>query len=152
MLSKGNLLLCWWWVLTLLQWYLCLSRLLANDLTFWIVEFGLFVNRYGQPGRVAELIQWEGTAERVALQFPYVLLFNPRFIEVRHLQTGRLVQVIPGSNVRCIRDGRRLDVDNIPVHNEVHVVMGAPSMSDPSTVLQQVFALCQSTRHLTIED
>ncbi|KAK7437402.1 Rho guanine nucleotide exchange factor [Stygiomarasmius scandens] len=115
-------------------------------------EFGLFVNRYGQPGRVAELIQWEGTAERVALQFPYVLLFNPRFIEVRHLQTGRLVQVIPGSNVRCIWDSRRLDMDNIPVHNEVHVVMGAPSISDPSTVLQQVFALCQSTRHLTIED
>ena len=51
-------------------------------------------------------VEWEGKAARVAWHLSYILLFNPRFIEVRHTLTGRLVQVIFGNNIRCICDGR----------------------------------------------
>jgi hypothetical protein len=51
-------------------------------------------------------IEWEGTAERVALHHPYVLLFDSRFIEIRHVETGRLAQIIPGNDIRCLWDGR----------------------------------------------
>lgn len=51
-------------------------------------------------------VEWEGTAEQVAWHPPYFLLFDIRFIEVRHIETGRLVQIIPGNNIRCIWDGR----------------------------------------------
>lgn len=54
-------------------------------------------------------IEWEGSAERVALHLPYILLFDPRFIEVRHVETGRLAQIIPGNDIRCIWDGRGLN-------------------------------------------
>jgi len=70
------------------------------------LEFGLYVDKHGDLSRSAGTIEWEGTAERVALHSPYVLIFDSRFIEVRHVETGRLAQIIPGNDVRCIYDGR----------------------------------------------
>jgi hypothetical protein len=35
-----------------------------------------------------------------------VLLFSPEFIEVRHIQTGRLVQVVSGTDIRMMSPGR----------------------------------------------
>ncbi|EMD39100.1 hypothetical protein CERSUDRAFT_47353 [Gelatoporia subvermispora B] len=69
-------------------------------------EFGLYVDRHGDPSRSIGTIEWEGTAEHVAWHPPYVLLFDSRFIEIRHVETGRLVQIIPGNDIRCIWDGR----------------------------------------------
>ena len=70
------------------------------------LEFGLYVDRHGDPSRTVQTIEWEGTAEHVAWHPPYVLLFDSRFIEIRHVETGRLAQIIPGDDVRCIWDGR----------------------------------------------
>ncbi|KAL0567587.1 Rho guanine nucleotide exchange factor [Marasmius crinis-equi] len=112
-------------------------------------EFGLFVNKHGDPSRAAGTIEWEGTAERVALHSPYILLFDSRFIEVRHLETGRLVQIIPGTDIRCIWDGRGAGPTNqvisTPNSNrqiEVHVAMN--SVGDdlhPRVIVQKIFQL-----------
>ncbi|KAF5318404.1 hypothetical protein D9611_013915 [Ephemerocybe angulata] len=69
-------------------------------------EFGLHVDKHGDPIRPGVIIEWEGTAERVACHPPYVLLFDSRFIEVRYIDTGRLAQIISGNDIRCIWDGR----------------------------------------------
>ncbi|KAF5373356.1 hypothetical protein D9615_007361 [Tricholomella constricta] len=69
-------------------------------------QFGIYVNKQGFPSRDACTIEWEGTADSVAFHPPYVLLFDPRFIEIRHVETGRLSQIIPGQDVRCVWDGR----------------------------------------------
>ncbi|KAF9062491.1 CNH domain-containing protein [Rhodocollybia butyracea] len=69
-------------------------------------EFGVYVDKHGDPNRAAGTIEWEGTADRVAVHAPYILLFDPRFIEVRHLETGRLAQIITGNDIRCVWDGR----------------------------------------------
>lgn len=52
------------------------------------------------------IVEWEGTAERVAWHAPYVVLFDHRFIEIRHIVTGKLVQIITGVDMRCLWDGR----------------------------------------------
>ena len=70
-------------------------------------ECGIYVDKHGHSSRSAATIEWEGTAERVAFHSPYVLIFDKRFIEVRHVATaGKLAQIIPGNDVRCIYDGR----------------------------------------------
>jgi len=69
-------------------------------------EFGLYVDNHGDPSRRMGTVEWEGTAEHVAWHPPYVLLFDSRFIEIRHVETGRLVQIISGNDMRCIWDGR----------------------------------------------
>ena len=37
-----------------------------------------------------------------ALSYPFVLAFEPTFIEVRHVDTAQLIQIIPGNNLRCL--------------------------------------------------
>ena len=71
-------------------------------------EFGLYVDRHGETSRAQNevVVEWEGTAENVAFHPPYLLLFDLRFIEVRHIETGRLAQIIPGTEVRLTWDGR----------------------------------------------
>ncbi|KIM21778.1 hypothetical protein M408DRAFT_80040, partial [Serendipita vermifera MAFF 305830] len=69
-------------------------------------EFGMYVDRHGDPRSQNVVVGWEGTAQRVACHPPYIVLFDPRFIEIRLIQTGRLVQIIPGDDVRCLWDGR----------------------------------------------
>ena len=86
-------------------------------------------------------IEWEGTAERIAFHAPYILIFDSRFIEIRHIETGLLVQIIPGSDVRCIWDGRGVSTSTVsPLHEDsqeaqVHVVMNATdSTNGPGTL------------------
>lgn len=69
-------------------------------------EFGLYVDKHGDQSRRIGTVEWEGTAERVAWHPPYIILFDSRFIEVRHVVTGRLVQIIQGSDALCLWDGR----------------------------------------------
>lgn len=69
-------------------------------------ECGLYVDKHGEPSRRIGMVEWEGIAERAALVPPCILLFGKRFIEIRHVETGRLVQVIPGFDMRCTWDGR----------------------------------------------
>ncbi|KAI0256013.1 CNH domain-containing protein [Lactifluus subvellereus] len=53
-----------------------------NEFLLCYDEFGLYVNRHGDPSRTKGPIEWEGTAEHVAWHPPYILIFDSRFIEV----------------------------------------------------------------------
>ncbi|KAG8813242.1 hypothetical protein FRC18_002604 [Serendipita sp. 400] len=77
-----------------------------NEFLLCYSEFGMYVDRHGDPSRAVLTVEWEGTAERVACHPPYIMLFDTRFIEIRHIETGRLAQIIPGDEVRCLWDGR----------------------------------------------
>ena len=37
-----------------------------------------------------------------ALQYPYVVAFEPTFVEVHHVETGHLVQILPASGISCL--------------------------------------------------
>ena len=128
-----------------------------SKLTLTPSEFGLYVDRHGDPSRTVGTIEWEGTAERVAWHPHYVLLFDSRFIEIRHVETGRLAQIIPGNDIRCIWDGRGSNVppigtpgpdgwsDGGPQEARIHAVMQATeqpgSTRGTRAVAQQVFQL-----------
>jgi len=77
-------------------------------------DFGIYIDRHGRLSRAGEngrlirtgevFIEWEGAVERVVCHPPHVLLFNPRFVEVRMLDTCRIVQIVPGVDLNCIWD------------------------------------------------
>ena len=119
----------------------------------------MYVDRHGDPSRGVQTIEWEGTAEYVAWHPPYILLFDIRFIEIRHIETGRLAQIIPGNDMRCIWDGRGAAIntpqtpgpdgwsEGVSQEPRVHGVMNAES-TQPTTgprsnrpVAQHVFEL-----------
>lgn len=37
-----------------------------------------------------------------AFQYPYVLAFEPTFVEIRNIETGSISQIIQGNNLRCL--------------------------------------------------
>lgn len=37
-----------------------------------------------------------------ALQYPFVLAFEPTFVEIRNVETGAMSQIIQGNNLRCL--------------------------------------------------
>ena len=100
----------------------------------------------GIPSRSVGVIEWEGTAERVVLHSPYILLFDSQFIEIRHIQTGGLVQIISGNDIGCTwdgpADGRNRDSMKDP---QVHVVMTNTVLTtvgnDGKAVAQNLFEL-----------
>ena len=98
--SENEFLLCYNGAFPLVVFLLLCTHIFTS------AEFGMYVDRHGDPSRTVVAVEWEGTAERVACHPPYVLLFDPRFIEIRHIETGRLAQIIPGNDVRCLWDGR----------------------------------------------
>ncbi|KAI9512110.1 hypothetical protein F5148DRAFT_1166295 [Russula earlei] len=68
-------------------------------------EFGCYIDQRGQPTRSAGYISWECRARAYAHRGPHLLLFSPRFIEVRSIASGKLVQVIEGRDVRLLHSG-----------------------------------------------
>jgi len=127
-----------------------------NEFLLCYDEFGLYVDRHGDPSRSTGTIEWEGTAERVAFHPPYVLIFDQRFVEIRHIDKGKLVQIIRGAEVRCIWDGRGASTtplatpgpggwgDNSSQECRIHAVMKLEKKDpDPQekAVVQHVFEL-----------
>ncbi|KAK5090050.1 RHO1 GDP-GTP exchange protein 2 [Lithohypha guttulata] len=70
-------------------------------------DFSFFVNRNGWRARQDWKIQWEGTPQAFALNYPYILAFEPSFIEIRHLETAELIHVMTGKNVRMLHSSTR---------------------------------------------
>lgn len=70
-------------------------------------DFSFFVNRNGWRARQDWKIQWEGTPQAFALNYPYILAFEPNFIEIRHLDSSELIHVMTGKNIRMLHSSTR---------------------------------------------
>ncbi|KAJ7661736.1 citron-like protein [Mycena olivaceomarginata] len=65
-------------------------------------EFAFYIDKTGRRSRKEFMMSWEGKPTSFALCGPYVLPFEPSFVEVRHIDTGIQSQVIRGSNMRLL--------------------------------------------------
>ncbi|KAG8900412.1 RHO1 GDP-GTP exchange protein 2 [Tulasnella sp. 408] len=75
---------------------------IENEFLLCYDEFAFYVNMDGWRARPDWIVHWEGSPTSFALHYPFVLAFEPTFIEIRKIDTGQLVQVIPGNNLRCL--------------------------------------------------
>ncbi|KAI0334265.1 CNH-domain-containing protein [Cubamyces sp. BRFM 1775] len=85
---------------------IAMFRIREDEFLLCYDEFGLYVDKRGVPSRSPPIIEWEGTATQAAWHAPYVVLFSTSFIEIRHVESGRLAQIITGQDVHCLWDGR----------------------------------------------
>lgn len=66
--------------------------------------FGTYVSKFGYPTRNRTYVRWETKVNSWALRGPHVLLFSfSGWIEVRHISTGKLVQVEEAPEVRMLQ-------------------------------------------------
>ncbi|KAF9435822.1 RHO1 GDP-GTP exchange protein 2 [Entomortierella beljakovae] len=96
-------------------------------------EFSFYVDKTGRRARNNWIINWEGVPTFCALSLPYIIAFDPSFIEIRHVDTGDLVQIIPGNNIRCL-----YHLANTP--GGIHVVM-----TDEEGEFQTIAQLCRES-------
>ncbi|KAF7795014.1 hypothetical protein EIP86_006158 [Pleurotus ostreatoroseus] len=75
---------------------------IENEFLLCYDEFAFYVNKTGWRSRKEFMVYWEGTPKAFALQYPYVLAFEPTFVEIRHVQTGAMSQIIQGNNLQCL--------------------------------------------------
>ncbi|EEB08547.1 Rho1 guanine nucleotide exchange factor 1 [Schizosaccharomyces japonicus yFS275] len=85
---------------------IAIYRMNGGEFLLCYSEFAFYVNRNGWRSRPTWFVVWEGCPQKFALSYPYILAFEPSFIEVRHVETAKLVHVITGYNIRLLADGR----------------------------------------------
>ncbi|KAM3469737.1 hypothetical protein MY8738_010008 [Beauveria namnaoensis] len=64
-------------------------------------EFSFFVNRNGWRARPEWRIDWEGAPQSFALSYPFILAFEPNFIELRNIENGT-VHIVPHKSIRML--------------------------------------------------
>ncbi|PGH02431.1 hypothetical protein AJ80_08849 [Polytolypa hystricis UAMH7299] len=70
-------------------------------------DFSFFVNRNGWRARPDWRIAWEGNPTAFALSYPYILAFEPSFIEIRNIESSELIHVMTGRNIRMLHSSTR---------------------------------------------
>jgi len=73
-----------------------------NEFLLCYDEFAFYVNKTGWRSRKEFMVYWEGSPTGFALHYPYVFAFEPTFVEIRHVETGSMSQIIQGNNLRCL--------------------------------------------------
>lgn len=90
------------------------------------LEYAFYIDGKGRRKRTGFLIEWEGQPESFAFHYPYVLAFEPSFIEVRHMLTGELEQIIPGTEMMSLLPSMRKGTIRgamTDTHNDVYQVL-----------------------------
>jgi len=80
---------------------------LGQEFLLCYTDYSFFVNRNGWRARPDWLISWEGNPNAFAIFTPYILAFEPNFIEIRHMETGALVHIITNKNIRMLHSSSR---------------------------------------------
>ncbi|KAI0280767.1 CNH domain-containing protein [Russula aff. rugulosa BPL654] len=65
-------------------------------------DLGCLVDQAGQPADSNYYIEWECKATAFARHGPHLLLFSPAYIEVRNIDTGKLVRMIEVNELRLL--------------------------------------------------
>ncbi|KAH7927342.1 CNH-domain-containing protein [Leucogyrophana mollusca] len=73
-----------------------------NEFLLCYDDFAFYVNKNGWRSRQDFMVHWEGSPTGFALRYPFVLAFEPMFVEIRHVETGLMSQVIQGNNLRLL--------------------------------------------------
>jgi RHO1 GDP-GTP exchange protein 1/2 len=81
----------------------CAPLNLLSDPVF--PDLGCYINTKGIPTREAGFLKWETKITSYACRAPYVFLVSSRFIEIRNIGNGRLLQVVEGGDIRMIYGG-----------------------------------------------
>ncbi|KAI9676053.1 MAG: hypothetical protein M1817_000796 [Caeruleum heppii] len=113
-----------------------------NDAEFLLCyeECAVYVNKHGDVSR-SVIMEFVGKAKSAAMYGPYVLLFDPDFVEVRNAENGRLRQVISGRDVRCLDDARgggQAVGQGLPGQRSVKVALQHPEMERMQLVVELV--------------
>ncbi|KZT73684.1 hypothetical protein DAEQUDRAFT_808316 [Daedalea quercina L-15889] len=118
-----------------------LVRCLNDEILVIYDDVGCYIDKHGVPSRSAGYLRWEAKATACAHRGDHILLFSPEFVEVRTVQTGKLVQVIEATDIRMAYQGL------LPTDPTVLVV--ARGWSERGIVTDKVIELVETSEITT---
>ncbi|KAK3832807.1 MAG: hypothetical protein J3R72DRAFT_235541 [Linnemannia gamsii] len=92
-------------------------KISADEFLMCYTDFAFTMTRSGALAPKA-FIEWEGRPDSFAMVHPYIIAVENDLIEVRHVETGALEQLILGNNIRLLYS----DVD-LMGKNVIHLLM-----------------------------
>ncbi|KAI9296940.1 CNH-domain-containing protein [Neoconidiobolus thromboides FSU 785] len=104
---------------------IAIYKVSTKDFLLCYDEFAFYVDKDGRRTRLEFIILWEGEPTSFAFEYPYILGFNPDFIEIWDVDKCKFCQVIPTCNSRSL--------STLP--GAIHCV------NNPIGEFQQLFAL-----------
>ncbi|KAH8590764.1 CNH domain-containing protein [Bisporella sp. PMI_857] len=69
-------------------------------------DFSFFVNRNGWRARPDWRLDWEGTPQNFSISYPWILAFEPNFIEIRNIE-NHAIHIVPHRNIRMLHTSTR---------------------------------------------
>ncbi|KAJ7910171.1 CNH domain-containing protein [Mycena leptocephala] len=82
---------------------MAIYRVLNTDfLLCYDSKFPLYINKSGQRSRNEFMLIWEEKPTGFTLHRQYLVIFLPSSVQIRHIETGLVSQIIPGSNDRLL--------------------------------------------------
>ncbi|KAJ3188173.1 RHO1 GDP-GTP exchange protein 2 [Gaertneriomyces sp. JEL0708] len=81
---------------------LSIFRIQDGDFLLCYNDFGFYVDKFGRRTKHELMLHWSGQPTAFAFVPPYVLAFEPAFIEVRDVNSTALQQIIPTNNLRAL--------------------------------------------------
>ncbi|KAJ2734622.1 RHO1 GDP-GTP exchange protein 2 [Coemansia sp. BCRC 34962] len=64
--------------------------------------FAFYIDNFGRRSRPHVFIRWEMRPSYISFRHPYIVAVNPKFIEIRHIETGVLLSIIRIKNAVCL--------------------------------------------------
>ncbi|KAJ2581215.1 RHO1 GDP-GTP exchange protein 2, partial [Coemansia sp. RSA 1836] len=78
------------------------SHKVGRDFLLCYESFAFYIDNFGRRSRPHVFIRWEMRPSHISFRHPYVVAINPKFIEVRHIETGVLLSIIRIKNAVCL--------------------------------------------------
>ncbi|KAJ2656812.1 RHO1 GDP-GTP exchange protein 2 [Coemansia sp. RSA 1200] len=101
-------------------------------------SFAFYIDNFGRRSRPDIFIRWEMRPQVVTFRHPYIVAINPKFLEIRHVETGVLLSIIRMKRSMCLNPDSRslllhMAVGPGPVGIEIHESPQPDSAEKPST-------------------
>ncbi|TFK28142.1 hypothetical protein FA15DRAFT_665628 [Coprinopsis marcescibilis] len=118
-------------------------RVSSDEIMVIYDDIGCYVNTRGYPARNGGYIRWETKVTSYAHRNEHLFLVSPRFIEIRLISNGRLLQVIEGGDIRLLFASPALSP-----HDNVLVAMRG-RYNDPFGLSEKVVELMKAEEYST---
>jgi len=111
-------------------------------------DYSFFINRHGWRRLPEWHIDWLGNPTHFTVLGPYILSFDPSFIEIRRLDTSMLVSIRIEKNLRMLKSSRAevslgMQLEKCKLTQGYRYIMYMRMQMVRTLLLSYVFAICR---------